>query len=281
MMDRTVIEIGMDVEFMAYKGKKQVFPIDNDILSYCGCDEFGHCIEIRPTQSNNKRQLLFNVMSEMADLPDDFQYKADNCVTMPKKEFFRLLKSMGTKEIAQCQNIYGLDILDEPDISIDDSMRRAYCGMHVHVSKHIVAHTSEDGTVIKEGVDIPAKALTYLFDEHIFSILKVDEYFNMGKYRQPGFYEVKDHSHFEYRSLGVSAFTPKRVGIIFDIMKLITENSDTLILHDLLICKNKGVDIASTTQGYESLYKELVGLKYKLQMTKETKGNLKSLWVRW
>jgi len=276
------VVIGMDVEFMAYKSKKQVFPVDDIDLRSCGCDEFGHCVEIRPRQADNKKELLFNIMSEMDDLPKKFLYKSENKITMNKKEFFRLLKRMGSKEISQCKNIYGADILDDPPVTTPDS-RYAYCGMHIHVSKHIDFMDSENNWN-EIPLNINAEFLTYMFDEYIFDALKMDTCFYVGKYRQPGFYEPKgNYGHFEYRSLGVSAFTPKRVSIIFDMVKLITENADMLLTHRFVRAENGLHDAfhTSSTEHKIEVLNELDTLKRKLEKTTEYKGNLKTLWIRW
>ena len=230
------IKIGMDVEFMAFKGKNMVYargPGSPTELQRIGCDEFGHCIEVRPKEAEDEYELIGNIMREMSGLPKEFSYKTLNAVEVPEKDHIALVRRQGRKQVPECKNVYNVDILKTTGLekmAIQKNQKVLYCGMHVHVSTAL-GHSYEGKHKRKsENVDIPVPAvlLTQLFDDLIFTSMEGDPSFNCGRYRQRGFYEMKTSSHFEYRSLGSSAFTPERVAIIFRMVKHIVENHDVL-----------------------------------------------------
>lgn len=270
------IMIGMDVEFMAVKGGRYLYPILNNTLHFPGCDEFGHCVEIRPLQAETKEELMYNIMKEMAKLPHKVRYFAENASIISEADFNELLKAQGSKDIPTCRNIYGDDILKRTEFekkALSKDKKVVYCGMHVHVSTQIhhtkfspaceeCGHTKEETDIIH--VPIPYRILTRIFDDFLFNSLKTDENFDIGRYRSSGFYETKSISHFEYRSLGASAFTPKRVGIIFDMVRYIVSNYDSLCHY-----------------GSSPMLSHLQEMANELRKTKPYSGNLKKLWVKW
>ena len=271
------ILIGMDAEFMAFKEGIPVYPIFEDDLSDVGCDEFGHCVEIRPKESENKEEFLFNIMKKMAELPKDFKYSPMNILVIPKKDYFSLLRAAQRKEIPECKNIYDADILDEgefEEIARKKQCRVVYCGMHVHMSLSATEEVylyNKDYPVkgkkerIEIPVDLPVRQIVSVLDDLLFGQLSEAKNFNCGRYRQKGFYETKSSNHFEYRSLGSTAFTPQRVSIIFDIIKEVMGNFDIL-------------KIPGTTNWVP---KEISDLVYKLSTTKKSEKDLRELWVNW
>lgn len=231
------ILIGLDAEFMALSRKgKFAFPLMERELSGFGCDEMGHCLESRPEPAQKAQELIFNIMRSLARLPLGYRYVPENMIAVLKEDYFKLLKEQGSKEIPNCVNIYDKEILDD-DAEYDRKTHRPlFCGMHVHISAYeefeYGRYDEEKGHCIPEMqktfIKLPRVTLVKLFDKYIFDALKDDPRFVAGRYRQPGFYEDKSHGGFEYRSLGSTAFTPKRVAIIFEMVKTIVENHDML-----------------------------------------------------
>lgn len=236
------ILIGLDAEFMALKKGKFAFPAieEHRSLRSFGCDEMGHCLEARPKPALSSQELIFNTMGAMSKLPLDYIYATENRIIIPKKNYFELLKKQGSKSIPECVNVYNKEILDDDSEYDRELYRPLFCGMHVHVSayKEIeYGHWDEEkkcsvSNTQKVFIDLPKITVVKLFDKYIFDALKNDQGFVSGRYRQPGYYEDKSHGGFEYRSLGSSAFTPKRVAIIFDMVKMIVENYDVLTNSD-------------------------------------------------
>ena len=150
--------------------------------------------------------------------------------------------------------------------------------MHVHISAYkdieYKRWNEEKKCSISETqkvfIDLPKITLVKLFDKYIFDALKDDFDFVAGRYRQPGYYEEKTHGGFEYRSLGSTAFTPKRVAIIFDMVKIIVKNYDLLINY-----VDKSEDPVT-----DSIHLILSKLKTRLEKTKPSTNLFKS-WVMW
>ena len=280
---RKVIKIGMDTEFMAYDstGTKSIYPlIDKDkVLMGHGCDEFGHCVEVRPKESDTAEGLVTNVMKEMAWLPAKLTYRPENMHTMDKKTFIELIRARGTaKEIPGCKNVYKTDVLDDCPADIEarkKGKRVVFCGMHIHVSAEDVKtrQFKIDGKNVSKEVtipiELPVQSLVCLFDQHLFSAMSGDKDANAGRYRAKGFYELKkfDNSHFEYRSLGSSSFTPKRVKIIFEIIKELVANTDFYMIHAI-----RGTGQTST---------KMYALCESLKKTSPSTQDLRKLWVPW
>ena len=277
------ILVGLDAEFMAYHLDSPVYPLldkREHKLHNVGCDEFGHCIEVRPKESDTAEGLVLNTVKVMAELPAHLKYSHENVHTMDKKTFIKLLRARGTaKEIPDCKNINDQDILD--DCKVDLEARKAgnrivFCGMHVHVSatdisSHKVTIKGETESVeIKTPIELPVQTLVYLFDRFLFKPLSNDENFDIGRYRSPGFYERKTSNHFEYRSLGSSAFHPRRLILIFEIVKDIIESLDTYTLWNM----------GRTDE--RMFYSDRLGkLVTTLSKTKSSPKDLRQLWVPW
>jgi len=96
------IKIGMDVEFMPFDGKRMVYargPKSPRYLRSTSCDEFGHCVEIRPRESTDEFELIGNIMRAMSDLPKEFSYRAMNAVEVPEADFIELLRLQRRKDV--------------------------------------------------------------------------------------------------------------------------------------------------------------------------------------
>jgi hypothetical protein len=282
------IRIGLDAEFMGYTAAsiRTLEPVYPNIagrefapLRSFGCDEFGHCLEARPKEGESAEELVTNTMKAMAELPDGVLYKTENAHLMEKKTFIQLIKAQGGKELPTCKNIMGQEILDDCKADLDArkaGKRLVFCGMHVHVSaeKKIRETFEVAGKTANKDINVPiklpVKSLVHLFDKYLFTTLCNDPDFNIGRYRSPGFYELKrgDGSHFEYRSLGSTAFTPERVYLIFKIIEKIVKDFD----HYNLCEVEPKVDITD---------KDFRRMVEQLRRTKHNTKDLKSLWVPW
>lgn len=291
-----IIKIGLDAEFMAYKGSKPVYPMTDEGMKIglrnFGCDEFGHCVEARPKEATSASVLVTNAMKAMEELPVGLKYIPENAHLMEKADYIKLLREQGGKQLSGAKNIHKQDILDDCPAELEArkaGKRLVYCGMHLHVSKmlkHTVSvETSstksktgkvEKDLVVKEvevPVALPTKTLVWLFDVCLFSPLAGDKDASIGRYRSPGFYEPKNGSHhFEYRSLGITAFTPERLYLIFKIAKELIKNVDD---YTLLGLQTKDDKVFKDTNS--KLYK----LVDALLKTKPATKCLKKLWVPW
>ena len=286
----TVVKIGADIEFMASKiSGDYLFPSlvnDGDSIealykgiANVGCDEFGHCVEIRPAPATNREEFVTNMMTAMAELPAGPSYSAPNAIRIDKKDFFKLMRKQGGKSIPECKNIYGTDILNDGKEDLEArkaGKRLLFCGAHIHVSvkKKINLNASTTNPTINEThyVDetIPVETLVYLLDNILFPCFKNDPDFNIGRYRAPGFYEAqKYHGGFEYRSLGASVFTPQRMAWIFDVVEYIVKHHD--YLSKLFLTKKKKV----------KLPEKLDSLTTSLKHRGPESGDLRRLWVPW
>jgi hypothetical protein len=288
------VKVGMDPEFMVKYEGEYVYPrlgkanLDWEKLSEgdevvrsiysVAADEFGHCAEIRPTEAETGKELVLNMISAMAELPRCFTYHSDNTHTMPKKTLFKLVRSLGRKDLSESRNIYGTDILDDCPADIKarkDGLRLVFCGCHMHISvtEQVSIRVDDDWIREDQTVKVPVPVLVGMFDEYIFPALQSDQGFNVGRYRAPGFYEYKGHGGFEYRSLGASALTPTRILLVADIMIELTKYV-LKYQHDLLF--------RSYTMKDRPLIKlpdDVLEMLDALKATKRHSGDLRALWV--
>lgn len=264
------IKVGTDPEFMAKYGKNYIYPIlkvdGNECIASTGdsdlgmavyslsADEFGHCVEIRPEEAESGEQLVLNTIKEMAKLPKCFTYHTDNKHLMSKSKFIQIIRTLRRKDLNESLNIYGTDILDDCEADIEarkNGQRLLFCGCHMHISAtRSVSITEGQTTLLKrENVELPVQTLVWLFDRIIFPNLSEDPDFFVGRYRSPGFYEHKGHGGFEYRSLGSSTLTPRRMMLVADIMIEITKRALPLIdetLKDLCAYISNSNDVVKT-----------------------------------
>lgn len=272
-----VLQVGMDAEFMAYDEDEPVYPYldEKHDLKKHGCDEFGHCVEVRPRQAKSGQDLVTNIMGTMAGLPEHLRYRLENVHFMTRKDYVSLLRKQGVKRISESHNVYGSDVLNECPLdikAIETGKRLVFCGMHVHVSTMfkagVPAHDPKTGKYTHTEhaeIELPimTRTLVRIFDRVMFAMLEGDENFNVGRYRSPGFFEVKASHHMEYRSLGATAFTPQRVKLIADIAIEVMKHIDLL---------SKGGVVT------ETIFK----LMEKLKKTKPYDGDdIRKIWVPW
>ena len=82
---------------------------------------------------------------------------------------------------------------------------------------------------------------------------------------------MKSSNHFEYRSLGSSAFHPRRLALIFEIIKEIITKLDFYVLWNM---QRRNKDSTKHT-------KEMAELVEALTRIKDSSVELKKLWVPW
>jgi hypothetical protein len=291
------IKIGTDPEFMAKYSKDYIYPIlgavGNECMTNCdlaarsalarlSTDEFGHCVEIRPHEAESGEQLVLNTIREFAKLPQCFTYHADNAHLMDKKTFIKIIRKLQRKDISESQNIYGIDILDDCKADIEArkaGQRLLFCGCHMHISATRSISITEGTKTLRseENVALPVQTLVWLFDQLIFPAMAKDTDFTIGRYRNRGFYESKGHGGFEYRSLGSSMLTPKRMLLVGDTMIEITKRLLPLMdeaTKSLCAGNHNGQDLvhAVTTKQIGEMIREL-------RTTKAPTGNLAKIWV--
>ena len=164
------------------------------------------------------------------------------------QQYASVLRDMGTKNIAQCNNIYGTDILEYSDqVTEAGKIVGIYvsAGLHIHFSSNVVnskRYTNSNysqvdlpisvggvpteiqlwkkGTCEEHNVSVSASRITNPVIETFVKALDTEmlEKYKLEpnlKYRLPGWYETKSYG-FEYRSL---PFTEKVMEDIFDIAK--------------------------------------------------------------
>ena len=282
------IYIGADIEFMAkdrFRGGYiyPILPIENENIHirHLGCDEFGHCLELRPAQETNSLDFVTNIMKEVHKIPGNVECFSENAHILPVSDFIKLMRKQGSKSVPQCNNVYGKDVLEDCELDLEvrkKKNRLLFCGTHIHVSmtKTVRYEVEENGKKVvktkEEPIPLPAKTLVHLFDKCIYSCFLDDTHFNAGRYRSPGFYEFKPHGGFEYRSLGSSVFTPIRMRLIFESVKYIVENLDYLVsmyfnLSNSVFMKNIPVKLRNMMECMKN--------------SKQYDGDLLDIWSPW
>lgn len=175
--------------------------------------------------------------------------------TLITPEFYtEIMRKMGTKTIAHCKNIYpDVDLLKLTDAVVKDGKIEGHklsTGLHIHLSSsdtvekiykkkvetyspvkiplslgdvsvaEMSFYQKTGESDVEDKFSVTANRITRPvlysiikeFDEKILPMYKIDK---ILKYRNPGFYEMKVHGGFEYRSL---PFNEKTFGGIFDIV---------------------------------------------------------------
>ena len=284
------IKVGLDPEFMVKYNGDYTYPIlrdpknfasrdDYNALFKIDMDEFGHCAEIRPTEGTTGKEVVLNTIDTMASLPALFKYYSDNTHQMDKKTFIKVLRKIGRKDLSESKNIYDVDILD--DCAMDLKVRQAgkrllFCGCHMHLSAEESFNHQVKGESVRitRNHKLPVKALVWLFDNLIFACMEDDKHFNVGRYRRTGFYELKGHGGFEYRSLGASALTPTRIRLISDLMIKITETVIANLDEYVFLTAKPGVSLGNLT-----FSQEVHDMLIALAKTKSCTSDLRKLWV--
>lgn len=203
-------KIGIEAEVFLQKNGKLVFPSEFGLPS----DNFVILAEIRGTCGSTPQESLSNFYEEyfrIKNICDKNKVLIDlsgyKVISMAERA--KILRAGGTKELPECKNIYGKDLLTMSDNFEENGnlMTRISSGLHIHFSKKVVSKK----TYTQNKKDIfHNEEISILTDNIIKSLVrKMDTIlpaYNLGvdlKYRQKGFYEIKPHG-FEYRSLPFS-----------------------------------------------------------------------------
>lgn len=299
------VKVGADIEFMAKYHGEYVYPAiqqegitivddgeivvknkkNNDAL-HLPSDDAGHCVEIRPEPAKNGEGLVLNIIKSMAELPKTFSYHCENTHIMDKKAAFKIIVAVGGKNIADSHNLYPHNDIDDCELDIEarqNGKRLYFCGCHFHISAYKTVDIVDEHDIESAKVDIelPAELLVYLLDRFVFSKLETDDNFNIGRYRERGFYKENFNAYnggtLEYRSLGSSAMTPKRVRLIADIIielvKFVISNRNILMAYGHLP--------GDAEVYYPAVPEKVIQLSNKLGKTKpfSSNVNIRNKWV--
>ena len=242
MITREVVnKIGIEAEVLIRdKNDKLIYP-DN---YYMAKDDFIILGEIRGKPYSIVSDVVFEFYKDFYAYKKVADYNKLSLdlsgYTILTPEFYaEILRKMGSKEIAKCENIYKTDILNLSDDVLEDGKitgHKVSTGLHIHFSSDIVVtETNElepfipykDGLYLKSNVETreeketkiyslltntAIKSIVRALDRDIYPKYKINADL---KFRQPGFFERKAWG-FEYRSL---PFT----GYVFDNLTEIVE----------------------------------------------------------
>jgi hypothetical protein len=212
-------------------------------------DDFCLLGEIRGEPGETPAETVSNFMKAYYDFvskaaAEKLTVSMDGGVSIPHTMYVEVMKLMGTKEWPECLNIYGTDITEFNDSTVDKTtgkivFHNVSCGLHIHFSSSVMDEKKVDYTITDryELVKLPlaigtgvtanielyqktfngkgertsynvtatASRITKPVIKHI--VKDLDDVLLPScvspiktKYRQPGFYELKDYG-FEYRSL--------------------------------------------------------------------------------
>lgn len=168
------------------------------------------------------------------------------------KFYSEIMKKMGSKEISKCSNIYDTDILELSDAEVQDGkilFQKISTGLHIHFSSQSHAEDIFQERIKQyEPANIPLSIEGIHTELNLFKLVSettkerklstsanritkpvlynfvesLDKYllhkYNVDiplKFRNPGFYELKSHGGFEYRSL---PFNQKLLDNIYDVV---------------------------------------------------------------
>ena len=267
----TVInKVGLEAEyFLTNKEGGLLFPQHNGFQS----DEFCILGEFRALPGETRVETVTNFMQEWLTVNEQAKAKGMVIDISPFKEidlefYSKIMKTMGTKEISQAQNIYGTDIVQDSDAIITRGKitgHRLSIGLHIHFSsyvEHTQYYTADDYweyepaylpvsfinselpelqlelykrkykvenqvNEVKATVSRITKPVLWNFidglDEELYPKYKPEQKL---KFRQPGFYELKGHGGFEYRSLPFSQAILDDIYNIVDYSFGLLENLD-------------------------------------------------------
>jgi hypothetical protein len=222
--------VGLEAEFLVRKNGNIVLPADY----YFSTDDYCVLGEFRAEPGSNRYETMANFMKEYYKLlynakTRNVEIDMTGYAEITPEFQAKIMRQMGSKEINQCQNLYGIDILKLSDAVIEDGViikHMLSTGLHVHFSsKDIVKYTIPTYKTIhlpksmftkdiqlytdsaydpKEFV-LEASLITMPVLNMIVKSMdsKILPQFKLPvklKFRNKGFYEIKDWG-FEYRSL--------------------------------------------------------------------------------
>jgi len=206
---KIVNKIGLEFEYFLVNPKTNTLVIPE--LYDLECDDFILLGEVRPDPGISTSEVIGNfykalIRTRKLVAEDKLVMDFSGVKEITPQFKAEILRKIGTKEIAHAKNIYKTDILNLSDDVVEDG-RVITCyvstGLHVHFSR-----SAEEEWVDKDNRKQSSK-INLLTTSQMFSIIRsMDKNIlpkhNLGvnlKYRNPGFYELKSHGGFEYRSL--------------------------------------------------------------------------------
>ena len=248
--------IGLEAEFLLRKDGELVFPADHGFEA----DDWPILAEIRGEPAGNPASAVANLLESLIRAQmraEDLNLTIDltGYATIEPSLYKEAMKRMGSKEFSQCKNIHGVDLSDYDDRVIEGGKITSVnisTGLHVHFSsgqtievpmtdqyEPLSLQLEPVGSVTLyrrvvgggAGKKYNLSRITRPVVEHIVkgmdSLLPNYELPVFLKYRMPGFYELKEHGGFEYRSL------PFTQVVLDDLASIVKFAFDTLSSIDL------------------------------------------------
>lgn len=225
-----------------------------------GTDDFPLIGEMRGEVGETRADSLANFMKSYYSTVQSIKEQGlilniDGWKTISPALYRETMKSMGTKEVSRCLNIYDTEILDFTDDLADTTGKlighNVSCGLHVHFSSdQIVKMQFEYDASVYDEVNVPffinekigtsfkfyskknneikkkeliasASVITKPVIKHIVeffdsNLLHIFKEKELNlKFRMPGFYELKPYG-FEYRSLPFNLYVFENLYNIVD-----------------------------------------------------------------
>lgn len=215
-------KIGLEFEFILYSNKLNsiVFPGKYGFST----DEFIILGEERTGAFSTMPEIMGDFYNKWYKLQEKFNqnnlaYNSRGYESVTPEFYAGILRSMSTKEISVCKNLYKTDILKLTDAIVENGVIKSYyisCGLHLHFSLMSKQTFRKDtfspfnGDLYKKlGESTETKSENVMpiewmkkiirgYDKLWLRILTKD--FPRLKFRYPGYYETKPWG-FEYRSL--------------------------------------------------------------------------------
>lgn len=254
-------KVGLEAEFLLKDVQGNlVYPADNGF----GHDDFCILGEFRALPGETREKTIANFYEEYYKVI--YQAKAKKLTVdivngwqnIEPKLYAEILRKMGSKSVAQCKNIYNIDILSLSDANIKGGKVINQCisaGLHVHFSSEEV-NTKVVETFNYESVKLPinlnnaeacfdlyrktheknkqeitarASKITVPVVKYIVESLdkellaKFTKDLPKLKYRHPGFYEMKNWG-VEYRSLPFNKNVLENIDYVVDYSYSLLEN---------------------------------------------------------
>lgn len=238
-MSKNINKVGLEAEFLLRdKDGKLMYPADHGFTT----DEFCILGEFRGLPGETREETIANFIKEYysviylaknkkltVDIQNGFE-------VIEPKFHAEILRKMGSKAVAQCRNIYDIDILSLSDAEIVDGKvisQKLSTGLHIHFScenESKIIYQQQEYEAVNLPININNATATFeLFRKKLiqpsnqtitatankitkpvveFIVKSLDTNILPGakknlpnlKYRNPGFYEHKAWG-FEYRSL--------------------------------------------------------------------------------
>jgi hypothetical protein len=254
-------KIGLEAEFLLTDANNNlVYPQDHGF----GCDDFCILGEFRGEPGATREETIANFYKAYYTVIFQAKQKKlnveikDGWRKIDPTLYAAILRKMGSKSVAQCKNIYNMDILSLSDAEIEGgkvTSQKVSAGLHIHFSSEDVSRQSFTADTY-ESVKLPinlnhAEACFELYRKTSQStkteivaranrisspvIKYIVESLDKGilpeftktlpnlKYRNPGFYESKAYG-IEYRSLPFNKNVLEKIDSIVDYSYDLLEN---------------------------------------------------------